>query len=261
MLERSTATKRTGGNPWFTCSPGTQNPKLCLFMLPFAGGSAAAYRSWLGAFSEDVEVCPVELPGRLSRASEAPMLAVRALVEEVGPAIAAHASGRFVLMGYSFGALLAFEIARWLERHSQPLPDRLIVAACAAPSLRPSVGSPHLLPDDELIAGIDARYTPLPRAVLEDAATRASVLSMFRGDLECLASYPYGERRATSVPITAVGGTNDPLVAAAAIAAWRTHTATRFDLHMLDGGHFFLDTARDALVEIARDCLFAPQTS
>src|SRR3712207_7744395 len=41
--------------------------RLRLFMIPHAGGGASAFRGWAELFPDEVEVCPVQLPGRENR--------------------------------------------------------------------------------------------------------------------------------------------------------------------------------------------------
>lgn len=43
---------RTGGN----CK--------VLFCFPYAGGGASAYRGWIRALDNKVNICPIQLPGR-----------------------------------------------------------------------------------------------------------------------------------------------------------------------------------------------------
>ena len=43
-----------------------------LFCFPYAGGAAFAYRGWEKHLPREVELYPVELPGRGSRLREAP---------------------------------------------------------------------------------------------------------------------------------------------------------------------------------------------
>src|ERR1700726_1837203 len=46
--------------------------RLRLFCFPYAGGSAMIFRTWQNGLPTEVEVCPVELPGRGTRLTERP---------------------------------------------------------------------------------------------------------------------------------------------------------------------------------------------
>ena len=58
-----------------------------LFCLPFAGGSAATYRTWGSQLPSRIDVCPVELPGRGTRFAEPPMRDFAALVDHLAEAL------------------------------------------------------------------------------------------------------------------------------------------------------------------------------
>ncbi|NOT55098.1 MAG: putative thioesterase, partial [Deltaproteobacteria bacterium] len=44
--------------------------RLRLFCFPYAGGGALLYRTWADGLPADVEVCPIQLPGRGTRLLE-----------------------------------------------------------------------------------------------------------------------------------------------------------------------------------------------
>lgn len=45
---------------------------ITLFCLPFAGGGASAYSTWIKKLSDGITVCPIQLPGREERIMEKP---------------------------------------------------------------------------------------------------------------------------------------------------------------------------------------------
>src|SRR5438128_2230867 len=61
---------RTGFSPWLTRPKPNPQAHLRLFCFPHAGGGASMFRSWPDALPPDIEVCPVQLPGRESRLLE-----------------------------------------------------------------------------------------------------------------------------------------------------------------------------------------------
>ena len=56
--------------PWLASYKRNPAAKLRLFCLPYAGGSAVIYNNWFKSLPPEVEVCPVQLPGRGSRMLE-----------------------------------------------------------------------------------------------------------------------------------------------------------------------------------------------
>ncbi len=58
--------------PWVAFRRVVRAPSLRLFCFPHAGGAAQVFQAWHRWLPADVEVCPVQLPGRWERRSEAP---------------------------------------------------------------------------------------------------------------------------------------------------------------------------------------------
>jgi medium-chain acyl-[acyl-carrier-protein] hydrolase len=69
-----------------------------------------------------------------------------------------------------------------------------------------------------------------------------------RADLALLDAYRYASEPPLDLPITAFGGHDDPDVSEAALQAWREHTRARFALWGFPGGHFFVRSARAAVL-------------
>ena len=58
----------------------------------------------------------------------------------------------------------------------------------------------------------------------------------------------YAECPPLGAAITVYGGSEDPVVTAAALGQWRQHTAGAFAQAQFVGGHFYLQAQRDALL-------------
>ena len=59
-------------------------------------------------------------------------------------------------------------------------------------------------------------------------------------------------------PVTAFGGVNDPAITAAMLAGWQERTSADFAQHEFQGGHFYIHTARDAVVALIVKQLLDP---
>lgn len=216
------------------------DPVLRLFALPYAGGGAAGFFRWRLAMPSGVEVVPIQLPGREARFDEPPIGDLHRLVAEIADAVVPLTDRRFVLLGHSMGAWLAFELARELRRRGERLPCLLIAAASPAPH-RPKVAEPmHQLPDDEFVAEMTRRFDGIPPAVRANAEFLGLLLPAMRADMELLETYAYSDEPPLATEILAIGGAEDRSVSATALADWRRHTSLRFANRLLPGGHFFL---------------------
>src|ERR1041385_982226 len=98
-------------NLWFPNVRSDSRVKLRLFCFPYAGGGTNIYRSWAAKLPPQVDVCPVQLPGRGHRIREASYTNVPTLTKALAEAIRPFLNQPFAFFGHSMGAILAFELA------------------------------------------------------------------------------------------------------------------------------------------------------
>lgn len=241
---------------WIARRPWKKSPRLRVFCLPYAGGSAAIYYKWHAAFPEDIDLCPIELPGRIARLKEPPVSDLQALVRALHAGVAGLLDVPFAFFGYSMGALLAYEWARELKRRGERAPEHLIVAARGAPHLPPEfVHESATASDEQVIASIFGRYGERLQAVLAEPDMRAIVLRIMRADLALLDGYVYRDEGRLSLPVTAIGGEQDQLVTRGSLREWGKVSSGAFSEWMLAGDHFFIDSDRDRLIQIIQSSL------
>lgn len=220
-----------------------------LFCLPYAGGAATIYHRWQSSIPDDVEVCPVELPGRLSRLREPPYDDIVPLVAALGDALDPLLDRPFAIFGYSMGALIAFEWARDIARRRGIEPAHVIVGARGAPHLPSSiVHVTRTMTDRELLARILDLYGARIQAVVADPDMAAIVLRIMRADLGLLDAYRYMDGAPLRAPITVLGGARDTIVSRDALGEWARHTRGPFTLRLFDGDHFFLHSEEQAVI-------------
>ena len=245
-MERSASSKF---RKWIHNYDDGPSVRCRLFCLPHAGGNASVYRPWQGPLGRaGIQVCPVELPGRLARSREPSFTALEPLVETLGEILAPALSRPFALFGYSMGAVVAFELARQLRRNWLPAPELLVVGARQAPQLPPRATRSSELSDDELLARVGLLYGALPGPVLEDLTFRRLIAAILRNDLGLLDRYRYLPEAPLETPIVALGGREDATVGVDQLAAWGTQTKS-FRMVLFDGGHFFINGFGTEIIE------------
>ena len=222
--------------------------KVRLFCFPYAGGSSAIFYGWNNYISPAVEMCSVQLPGREGRLTMPPYTSMRPLVQAVGNAILPFLDKPYVLFGHSLGGLIAFELARYLYDLGVPRPLSLLVSAAEAPHVSGAPDRLHTLPDDELIGQLSL-LQGTPQEILQHPEVMQLLLPTIRADLQVFETYTYRAGPPLPCPITVFGGLDDKRVERPGLENWHHHTARVCSLTMLPGDHFFIHSARRALVE------------
>lgn len=221
-------------------APDARPVVVRLVCLPYAGGGSAVFYRWRPIMPPGAQLLPVCLPGRDARMAEVLAPDLKAVAGQVADEIGPQLDRPFVLLGHSMGALLAYELAQELRRRDARPPDLLVVAASGAPHAPCSTEPLHPLPDDEFLERLEQRFDGIPLAVRGNPELLALLLPMLRADVRLVETYQCERQPPLDVEILALGGTDDPSVAAGELAGWRTHTTRKFSARLLPGGHFFL---------------------
>jgi len=235
-------------NPWFPLAAPERETRLRLFCFPHAGGGASSFHGWGDLLPKTVSVRPVRLPGRESRTVEPPLGTMAALVEALGEAIQPCLDQPFAFFGHSMGAAVAFELARRLRGRSQPLPRCLFVSGARAPQFRLGWAPPPEPSEAEFFEQV-RRLEGAPKDVLDHEELMRIVLPALRADAALYRNYIYSEEPPLPCPIRAYGGEADPNVTREHLEAWRRQTTAAFSMRIFPGGHFFLNTSRQAFLE------------
>lgn len=229
-------------------------PRLRLFCFPYAGGGAAIYRTWSSYLPEDIEVCPVHLPGRELRIKEPAFTHIAPLVRVLAHVLRPRMDVPFAFFGYSMGALISFELARYLQQAQMPEPQHLFVSAHRAPHLPDIHASVSHLSDSEFLSHI-FRLGGTPVEILRETELMQMMLPTLRADFTLCEKYTYTAESPFTHPITAFGGIDDKTVSEQELQAWREQTTSDFTLHMFPGDHFFLREHVHELVQCIGEAL------
>ena len=240
-------TTATALDSWIARRKPSPQARLRLFCFPYAGGGASLFRTWSDGLPADVEVCPVQLPGRGTRLLEPPFTRLSPLIQALTEAIFPLLDKPFVFFGHSLGALISFELARHLRKEYAVNPVRLFISADRAPQIPNRDPPTHSLPEGEFLAQL-RRLNGTPREVLEDEELRQIMLPLLRADFAVYETYEYSTEPPLNCPISAFGGLQDHRVSRGDLEAWRDQTNVSFSLRMFPGDHFFLNTTQPVLL-------------
>lgn len=212
-----------------------------------------------------LEMCPVDLPGRLIRPcnngeeiiTDAPLLA-RQMIQEIFWGRDGKKTNQvvlegeqYVLFGHSFGAIIAFEIAKLVGEHGIQAPLALFISASrppSAPSLASSTNSGKPVSEmnfEEMKEYFQSRGASINSFHGLSKDFEELLSNSIRADYKCLETYQ-SNQNVVGCPLYVFGGSNDCIVSIQDIEKWKNHTSSDlFDCHVLHGkGHFFLDEVK-----------------
>jgi medium-chain acyl-[acyl-carrier-protein] hydrolase len=230
---------KSSSSSWIDYLKPNPHAHLRLFCFPYAGGSASIFRAWVNDLPPDVEVCPVQLPGRENRLMEPSFTRLSSLVQALAQALFPYLDIPFAFFGHSMGALIGFELARELRRQNRPGPRHLFVSAHRAPQIPPRCPPIHQLAEAAFKVELDGLHGT-PQEVLQSAELMQLLLPLLRADFAVSETYTYSPEAPLNCSISAYGGLQDK---------WRDQTDHSFTLRMLPGNHFFVHNTQALLLQ------------
>lgn len=215
--------------------------RLTLSCFPYAGGDGSLFASWEPALEGRTAVLPLRVDS--PRAGETLKERAERLLEEHE---ARCCTARFAFFGHSLGALTAFEATRLLARKGRPLPDKLFLSAF--PMLESEWQGELAEPG---FSDLVQRAGTVPAELLDDEFF-VEILREASRDLELLAGYRYVPDDPLPIPLVVLGGIEDPLVPPSALEGWNRQGSAGCGTHLFSGGHMFIETAADEVLDLIR---------
>ncbi len=237
------AGKRTA---WWVPVATHSHPRLRILALPHAGGWSSAFMGWRDHLPKGIELYVAQLPGRGTLLREEPLRTMLPVVAGLAHELQSLSSVPYVLVGHSFGSIVAFEMARYMRRMGLDTPQMMVVSARQAPQMPSRPPYVHHKTTEEMMEYL-ARIDGLPAAVVQRRDLLDLVIRTVRADFQVLETYAYRSDHTLSIPLTLASALDDPIVPPDLLYPWSIHTTTRFEMRWLTGGHFYIyqsDTAR-----------------
>ncbi|ASU85322.1 thioesterase [Nocardiopsis gilva YIM 90087] len=242
--------ERGGNGAWIRRFHPAPEARTRLVCFPHAGGSATFFHPVSQAMSPAVDVLAIQYPGRQDRRSEPCVDDIEKLAELVVPELRAWTDRPVAMFGHSMGASLAFEVARRLEQEGVTATGLFVSGRRAPTAFRDE--RVHLADDDRIITELK-RMSGTDAAVLGDEEILRMILPAVRADYRAAETYRYTPGPDVSCPIIAMTGDDDAQVTLDEARMWADHTSGGFNLHVYEGGHFFLTAHAAAVMKVMTD--------
>ena len=215
-----------------------------LFCIPFAGGSSLSYIDWVSKLKDDVQIIPVELPGRGYRYDEKRKQSFEEVVEDIFLFINERVDlkdeqDEYALMGHSMGALLTYELYYRIEQEKLRLPQYMIMSAINLPSQFSceNVLKMNMTEFEEYILSMGG----FPKGILENETNKKMIIDGIYCDYCILGSYKYRKhQKLIECDSYILCGSKDNIVEEIEVSKWGEFFINPVKQIKIKGGHFFI---------------------
>ena len=236
----------------FADSSPNLNTRVRLFCFHGGGGSTLWFKDWSKNWQSNIEVYPVELPGRGTRSKEKLLTDFLALMKNLGEIISQKIDSPFAFFGHSMGGLICFELAHLLKQEYDLSPIHLFISA----GWSPHMFNKNLKERNILDLNSIGKFLDIPQSILKEGSLLQKNMPVFEADLKLLQSYSQTKKPLLNCPISVFGGIEDPVTSKKDILEWSHYTSSTFKLQMLPGKHLFIRDSQNQKIlldDIAKD--------
>ncbi|WP_406293639.1 thioesterase domain-containing protein [Embleya sp. NBC_00888] len=231
-------------SPWFV-RPQTGDHPARIFCYPYSGSGASAFSAWPAAI-DDVEVCPVQFPGRENRLAEPHYGTYENLAAGLVESLKPRLDRPFAFFGHCAGALPAFETVVGLAETGLPGPECLFVSGQPAP--HDAAGDRMLtMTESELRAEVESFVRG--RGIQPRPDMIEMGLAVLLRDHAAARAYRRAEPVTVRCPIVVLHWRDDPDVSLDRLEGWRRYSDS-VDIRVVDGGHHDFMNAPDELLKL-----------
>jgi polyketide synthase PksJ len=213
-----------------------------ILCFAFAGGGPSAFKALSTLFPREYTVWAIDFPGHVRTKGE-PLTTVTALAKECLRLMPMDLLTTSFFLGYSFGGYVAHALTVELEKMGYRVPG-VILAASTPPSVRDERPSLAALDDAGQLRWLLSIGHP------SNARAQRELYEVFkdaiRADIKAYDSYrPFAP---IAAPALVLAGSHDPMCRAEQMNEWCELT-TQPTIAVLPGGHYFIDTATQAMAD------------
>jgi surfactin synthase thioesterase subunit len=176
---------------------------------------------------------------------------INVLLDDIQPYLARP----FAIFGHSMGALIGLELAHAVRARYGRTPVWMGASGCTAPARRVGNLKWRTCPESELLAELRTLGGTADE-LIENREFLDVLLPIARADFHLCGSYRALVREPLDCPMLVMAGTDDELAREPEnLTSWAREVSGPFQLQMVDGGHFFIDTRRDIVLGYVANAL------
>jgi surfactin synthase thioesterase subunit len=226
---------------------GENMAKTTLFCIPFAGGSKTLYYPLKDKLPSHIQFKPLELPGRGERLIEDALDSIEDMVDDLANQIVKEEPETFILLGYSLGTILAYELYYKLDELGYR-PEHMILCASEPIGCIDRNNNIANMTDEEFKQFIKDKGGT-PEEVLAHEELWELVKPSLKNDFLAIDYYdnkPKAEKVKANISVFV--GKQDK-ICDQDIYKWSDLTRGQVDYQFFDGGHFFINNQYDGFSE------------
>lgn len=220
-----------------------------LIFIPHAGGYGENYISWFKDFSNSIDCRYILLPHRGKRTNDPMPSSINDMALQIATEVNELENIPISIFGHSMGGIIAFELAKAIETHTNRKLNKIFVSGCRAPSTELKYKIGHLNKEDFLkeiikFGGVDPTYQENPELL-------NFFLPILKEDIRLCESYQHQHPSPVNSPIIVLWGTEDNLLYEEQVRAWTQHSFEKVTFFPFEGGnHFYLNSCHSKVVKI-----------
>lgn len=228
--------------------------RLQLFILPYAGGSIAAFKRLTDLIDDCVDVVTVEYAGRGTRAKEALAESIWGLLDD---AISYCNERRipnlpYAVMGYSMGSVLAYEMIAGNSIPGELM--HLFISAEVSPKDRSLELRKVENPTEERILERARSLGGLDERMLKNKRFSDIYIKPMLSDYRLFFDYRFGNH-AEKINVDTTFFYCEKDTALADVQKWNELIDGQFDFHELGENHFFINQHYEEMAKVINNAL------
>lgn len=221
--------------------------KSCVvYAFAHAGATSSIYQKWIRdieAAQLDVELIPIELPGRGRQLKQEPILNLDRLTEHLALSIQKDfelkseiGAQHWMTFGHSFGGVLSFAIVNYLYRYFKLSPKKMIISGSIPPCSQMDDGRERW-GDEQIFQNIQ-KLGGTPVGLLKNEVFKKQIIHQFRNDYIIRKQLNNLCNEVIDIDASLIHARSDDFIKENTFLDWNQHLSGDVNVSYIQGGHF-----------------------